>query len=174
MSTVQSNYTEVNGVAVLTFSLHCLNGEPHHLNEPAWQEWSVVDGRVYLTNEGWFLDGVRHRVDGPAYRVWQVVDGQTILTQESWYLNGLPHCNSGPANRTWQVGDGHLQETILTEEDWCLQGFVIHPCVIRQPVRIIERWWRCQQRRRKRIIESLLWESGMIVFPGFMGLLREY
>ena len=155
-------------MAVLTFIVKCLNGEPHHLDEPAWQEWSVVDGRVYLTFEGWFLNGIRHRTTGPAYRVWQVVDGQTILTKESWYLNGLPHCNTGPADRTWQVVDGR---TILINEVWCLQGFEIHPCVIRQPVRAIERWWRYQQRRRKRIIESLLWESGMIVFPGFMDLI---
>lgn len=171
MSTVQSTYSDVNGVSVLTFEVQLLNGGPHHPDKPAWREWSVVDGRVYLTCEGWFLNGVRHRVAGSAYREWQVVEGRAVLTREVWYLNGLPHCNSGPSDREWQVVEGH---PALTKEYWCLQGYIVHPYVIRQPVRIIERWWRYQQRRRKRIIESLLWDSGMTVFPGFMGLLKEY
>jgi len=130
-----------------------------------------VNGVEFLTGEDWYLNGQRHRIDGPAWRQWRVVAGYTVLTLEAWYLNGQLHRIDGPAWRQWRVVAG---ESILINEQWFLKGIEIHPRILRQPVRAIERWWQFQQARRQEAIEVDLWESGMTVFPGFMGLLREY
>ncbi|MFA6972646.1 MAG: hypothetical protein WC208_14785, partial [Gallionella sp.] len=89
-----------------------------------------------------------------------------VLALEGWYLNDQRHRIDGPAYRLWRV--------VSTYEGWYLKGVKIHPRILRQPVRAIERWWLFQQKRRHQAIESSLWDSGMTVFPGFMGILREY
>jgi len=65
-------------------------------------------------------------------------------------------------------------QSVLPAEAWYLKGTRIHPRILRQPVRAIERWWQYQQQQRQQAIEESLWDNGMTVFPGFMGLLREY
>jgi len=171
MSTPQYTYTMVNGVEVVTYEAWRLDsGLYHRIDEPAMRAWQVVDGEVVLTLEAWYLNGQLHRTDRPACRVWEIVDGYVVLAEEEWCLNGLRHRTDGLALREREVVDGR---TVLTEE-WYLKGNLIHPRILRQPVRAIERWWQFQQRRRQEAIEEELWESGMTVFPGFMGLLREY
>jgi len=172
MSTPLYTYTTVNGVRFLTLEVWYLNGILHRIDGPALREWQVVDGYghedVVLIYEEWYLNGQRHRIDGPAFRQWKVVDGHVVLTREVWGLNGQLHRTDGPAWRQWQVGDGN---SVLTLEDWYLKGTSIHPRILRQPVRTIERWWLFQHSRRKQAIESLLWDNGMTVFPGLMGLI---
>jgi hypothetical protein len=175
MSTPRYTYTSVNGVRFLTRETWYLNGRLHLIDGPAWRVWEVVDGQKILTRERWYLNGRLHRIDEPAWRAWQVVGGQVVLTQERWYLNVQLHRTDGPAYRAWRVADGHghghENETVLTREDWYLKGTKIHPRILRQPVRAIERWWLFQRQRRQQAIESLLWDSGMVVFPGLMGLI---
>jgi len=141
-----------------------LEDELHRIDGPAWQEWKVVDGVTFLICEEWYLSGRLHRIDEPACREWQVVDGRVVLTLEAWYLNGQLHRTDGSAWRDWNV-------VVLFCEEWYLKGVKIHPRILRQPVRSIERWWQYQRRRRQQAIEESLWNSGMTVF---MGLLREY
>jgi hypothetical protein len=93
------------------------------------------------------------------------------LTLEGWYLNGQEHRTDGPYWREWQVVDG---ERVLTDEDWYLKGTEVRPRILRQPVRAIERWWLFQRAQRLEAIKESLWDSGMIVFPGFMGLLKQF
>jgi hypothetical protein len=126
-----------------------------------------------VTREAWYLNGRRHRIDEPALQQWQVVDGLAVLIYEAWYLYDRLHRIDGPALREWNVVGGY-EEVVLTKEEWYLKGVEIHPRILRQPVRAIERWWLFQQSRRQQAIQSLLWDSGMTVFPGFMGLLRDY
>jgi len=185
----------VNGVEVLTLEVWYLNGQHHRTDGPARREWEVAGGHghgyeneeAFLTDELWCLNGQLHRIDGPAHLVWEVVGGhghgyeneEAVLIFEEWYLNGRLHRTDGPARREWEVVDGHghgheHEETVLAYEEWYLKGVEIHPRILRQPVRAIERWWLFQQARRRQAIESSLWDSGMTVFPGFMGLLREY
>jgi hypothetical protein len=171
MSTPRYAYTTVDGVKYLTLEGWYLNDQLHCVDGPAWRRWEVVDGKQFLTQEGWYLNGQKYRTDDPARRVWEVVDGRVVLTREGWYLNGQPHRIDGPAWRVWQVVDGIV---VLTKEEWYLKGNLIHPRILRQPVRAIERWWLYQRTRRHKAIEESLWDSGMTVFPGFMGLLREY
>jgi len=171
MSTPRYTYTTVNGVRVLTREEWNLNGQYHRIDGPAYQLWQVVDGVVFLTRERWYLNGRPHRTDGPALREWQVVDGHTVLIHEEWYLNGLRHRTDGPAHQHWWVVKN---EILLIKEGWHLKGVKIHPRILRQPVRAIERWWQFQRSRRQQAIEESLWENGMTVFPGFMGLLKEY
>ncbi|MDD4930626.1 MAG: hypothetical protein PHG66_00535 [Candidatus Colwellbacteria bacterium] len=160
----------VNGVVVLTCEEWDLNGITHRIDGPACRQWEVVDGKAVLTSEGWRLNGKLHHTDGPAYRAWEVVAGQVVLTCEEWCLNGITHRVDGPAWRQCEVVDG---KAVLTSEGWYIENAKIHPRVLRQPVRAIERWWRFHQARRQAAIEELLWESGMKVFPGLMGLLRK-
>jgi len=130
--------------------------------------WEVVDGEPVLTTEGWYLNGVSHRIDRPSHREWEVVDGRAVLISEAWYLYGKRHRTDGPTWHQWEVVDGR---SVLISEEWYLKGVKIHPRLLRQPVRAIERWWLFQQARRRQAIESFLWDSGMIVFPGLMDLL---
>ena len=134
--------------------------------------YTIVNGVRFLTREVWSLDGETHRIDGPALREWDVIDGRTVLTREDWYLNNQRHRIDGPALREW-VWDVNKECIVLNGEGWYLKGVKIQPRILRQPVRAIERWWLFQRHRRQKATESLLWDSGMIVFPGFMDLLKE-
>jgi len=165
----------VGGRTVLTVEEWYLDGIRHRTDGPAYQEWEVVNGQVFLTQDEWYLNGQLHRPNEPAYRAWDVVGGhgneKTVLVYEVWQLNGQRHRIDGPAWRAWEVVDG---SDWLSEEEWYMKGVKIHPRILRQPVRAIERWWLFQQRQRQEAIEVSLWDNGMTVFPGFMGLLREY
>jgi hypothetical protein len=132
--------------------------------------YTTVNGVRFLTLEEWDLNDKLHRIDGPARREWEVVDGRAVLIAEDWYLNDRHHRTDGPAWRDWNVFNG---SAVLTHESWWLKGIRIHPRILRQPVRVIERWWQYQRHRRQQAIEESLWDSGMTVFPGFMGLLKE-
>jgi hypothetical protein len=164
-------WSVVNGQLILTHESWYLNGLRHRVDEPAYREWRVVDGQTFLVCEGWYLNCQSHRIDGPGFRRWLVVDGERVLTHEAWYLNGQRHRIDGSAWRQWVVA---VRRVALYREEWHLKGTKIHPRILRQPVRAIERWWQYQQARRQQAIEASLWDSGMTVFPGFMGLLREY
>jgi len=177
MSIPYRSYTEVDGVQFLTFEEWILNGRRHRVDGPALREWEVLEGHAepVLKSEEWYLNGQLHRADGPALQAWYLTNGESILIREMWYLNGRLSRLDGPAYRAWEVVGGHGHEQgLLTNEGWYLNGAEIDPVVLRKSVGAIERWWQYQQARRQEAIEEELWENGMTVFPGFMGLLREY
>ena len=93
-------------------------------------------------------------------------DGRLVLILEEWHLWGGRHRIDGSSWREWEIVDGRA---VLTHQSWHRRGVRVNPYIIRQPVRVIERWWLFQRARRQKAIESLLWESGM---TGFMGLLK--
>jgi len=175
----------INDEPVLSTEVWYENGLLHCVDGPAYQEWSLngepliwgqvdvpqPEGNVFLRLEEWYLNGKRHRDDGPALQQWRLVDGVVFLVREDWFWNDVHHRTDGPAFQAWNVVDG---VAVLAEEEWYLNGRLIDPQVLRQPVRAIERWWQRQDEQRRQGIEEVLWDEGMTVFPGFMGMLREY
>jgi hypothetical protein len=145
-----------------------MNGVPQYT-------YTSVDGVGVVKSEEWYLNGKRHRTDGPAVQEWMVEDGCRFLAYEEWYLNDQLHRTDGPAYRGQELvylEDGRSHPEVYVE-DWYLKDEMIHPRVLRQPVRTIERWWKAHQARRLKAIEDTLWDSGMVVFPGLMGMLRK-
>ena len=158
---------------LLTVEGWYLDDQRHRIDEPAYREWQVVDGQLHLTVESWHLNGRLHRIGEPARREWTKLDNDEVeLTREVWGLDAYLHRIDGPALREW-VWDVNKECIVLNGEGWYLKGVKIQPRILRQPVRAIERWWLFQRHRRQKATESLLWDSGMIVFPGFMDLLKE-
>jgi hypothetical protein len=102
--------------------------------------------------------------------MWNNDNGLIYLASEDWWVNGDRHRTDGASYKYWY---SH-RRWISPHEGWYLNNVEIHPRILRQPVRVIERWWKFHQQRRQKAIENLLWDSGMTVFPGFMGLLKEY
>jgi hypothetical protein len=137
-----------------------------------YYNYTTVNGVDVVTQEQWLFKGIHHhRIGGPSWREWEVVDGKLVLILEEWHLWGQRHRIDGPSWREWEIVGGRA---VLTHESWHRRGVRVNPYIIRQPVRVIERWWLFQRARREKAIESLLWDSGMTVFPGFMGLLKGY
>lgn len=166
---------ELADPAVLIEEEWYLNGKLHCIDAPAMRKWKLQTNlQPYLSWEIWFLNGERHRQDAPAVRVWKNDNELIYLDSEGWFLKGQPHRTDGSAYKWWKDYDRAQPEQVPTEESWYLKGVKIHPRILRQPVRVIERWWKFHQQRRQTVIENLLWDSGMTVFPGFMGLLKEY
>ena len=134
-------------------------------------EYTLVEGESVVTSEEWKLDGMCHRVDGPACREWQIVEGRPVLTYEAWWLDGKFHRVGGPAWRSWEIVEGR---PVLVCEAWRLHGREVDPKDLHQAATTIRRWFMYHRDRREVIISSHLRKAGMIVFPGFMGLLRRF
>ena len=168
---VSYEYTLVEGERIVTGEEWKLNGKDHRVVGPAVRSWQIVEGQPVLTLEVWCLQGKHHRVDGPAYRAWQIVEGRPVLVCEGWKLDGKFHRVDGPAYRTWWIANG---QPVLAWEGWYLHGRYVDPKDLHQAASTIRRWFIRHRDRREMIISSYLRKAGMIVFPGFMGLLRRF
>jgi hypothetical protein len=133
----------------------------------------MVNGVLVLRVEKWCLNGKAHRIGAPAVISYVRDDIGGITTYKLWLQNGLSHRTDGAAFEVWDQASEDLT-TVNSHSGWYLNDVKIHPRILRQPVRTIERWWKFQKQRRTKAIENLLWDSGMTVFPGFMGLLKDY
>ena len=174
--TLSRTYTIVDGISYLTQEEWSLNGLLHRIDEPALRRWKMVNGVSVLRVEKWCLNGKAHRIGAPAIISYVRDDIGGITTYKLWRQNGLNHRTDGSAFEGWYqpppTGDDLPAVKIIS--GWYLNDIKIHPRILRQPVRTIERWWKFQKQRRTKAIENLLWDSGMTVFPGFMGLLEGY
>lgn len=170
MSIPDRTYVTVNGEQIMTEEAWYLDGVFHRTDGPAWRRWQIVNDLPVLTTEAWYFNGMYHRIDGPAYQHWRVVDGRPFQTRELWYSNGVLSRVDGPALREWRIINGQ----VILGEQWYIRGYEVDPEGLRRRARDIERWWRYQRARRLEGVEEMLWDNGMTVFPGFMGMMRQY
>ena len=102
---------------------------------------------------------------------YTLVEGESVVTSEEWRVDGNYHRVDGPAWRMWKIVEG---QPVLIHGAWCIHGRYVDLKDLHQAATTIRRWFIRHRDRREVIISSHLRKAGMIVFPGFMGLLRRF